>query len=64
MSSPYRRRVAVFVLPLVIVMITARHAAAHVRTVDFITLFASGVVFGVSLMGLVQMWKARGSPTN
>ena len=35
--------------------------APHVRAVDFLTLFASGVVFGVSLMGLIQVWKAGSS---
>jgi hypothetical protein len=39
-------------------LISAQKAAPHVRTVDFILLFASGVVFGVSLMGLIQFIRA------
>ena len=31
------------------------------RSVDFVRIFAAGMVFGVSLMGLIQVWKARGS---
>ena len=58
MDKPSRRRLAVFAMPMVIGLITAQHAAPHVRAVDFLTLFASGVAFGVSLMGLIQVWKA------
>jgi predicted metal-dependent enzyme (double-stranded beta helix superfamily) len=46
---------------MVIGLVTAQRAAPHVRAVDFLLLFASGVIFGVSLMGLIQMWRARGS---
>lgn len=38
--------------------VAARRAAPHVRTVDFLPLFAGGVVFGVSLMGLIQLLRA------
>jgi len=62
MDKPSRRRLAVFVVPMVIGLVTAQRAAPHVRTVAFLLLFASGVIFGVSLMGLIQVWKARGSP--
>jgi hypothetical protein len=61
MDKPSRRRLAVFAVPMVIGLVSAQHAAPHVRAVDFLTLFASGVVFGVSLMGLVQLWKAGSS---
>jgi hypothetical protein len=57
MDKPARRRLAVFAVPMVLGFITAQHAAPHVRAVDFLTLFASGVVFGVSLMGIIQVWK-------
>jgi len=46
---------------MVIGLIAAQRAAPRVRAVDFVLLFASGVAFGVSLMGLIQMWKGRGS---
>ncbi|HET8623744.1 MAG TPA: hypothetical protein VFM14_09305 [Gemmatimonadales bacterium] len=45
---------------MVIGLLTAQRAAPHVRTVDFLLLFASGVIFGVSLMGLIQAWRAQG----
>lgn len=64
MDQPSRRRGAIYVIPLIITLVSARRAAPHVRTVDFLLLFASGVVFGVSLMGLIQVWKARGTPTS
>jgi len=54
MDAPVRRRAAVFAAPMVVGLIAAQKAAPHVRTVDFILLFASGVLFGVSLMGLIQ----------
>ena len=39
----------------------AQKAAPHVRSVDFVMIFAAGLVFGVSFMGLIQAWKARGA---
>jgi len=39
---------------MIVGLVTARQAAPHVRTVDFLLLFASGVIFGVSLMALIQ----------
>jgi hypothetical protein len=61
MESPARRQAAGFVVPMIVGLVTAQRAALHVRTVDFLLLFASGVVFGVSLMGLIQMLRARRS---
>lgn len=58
MDQPPRRRVAVFAIPLIIALVAARQAAPRVRAVDFLLLFASGVIFGVTLMGLIQTWKA------
>ena len=58
MDQPPRRRVVVFAIPLIITLVAARQAAPRVRAVDFLLLFASGVVFGVTLMGLIQTWKA------
>jgi hypothetical protein len=57
--EPLRRRhAAVFVVPMMIGLVTAQRAAPHVRMVDFLLLFASGVVFGVSLMGIIQALRA------
>jgi hypothetical protein len=64
MDKPSRRRLAVFAVPMIIGLVTAQRAASHVRTVDFLLLFASGVIFGVSLMGLIQMWRGRGSSSS
>ena len=61
MESSARRPTAVFVIPMIVGLVAAQRAAPHVRTVDFLLLFASGVVFGVSLMGLIQMLRTRRS---
>ena len=61
MASPARRHAAVFVVPMMVGLLAAQRAASHVRAVDFLLLFASGVVFGVSLMGLIQILRARRS---
>ena len=61
MDKPSRRRFAVFALPMIIGLISALRAAPHVRAVDFVLLFASGVLFGVGLMGFIRMWKRPGS---
>ena len=52
---PGTRRAAVLAIPLIICFAAARQAAPHVRAVDFLLLFASGVIFGVSLMGLIRI---------
>ena len=49
-----RRRAAVFVVPLIIGFVSAHRLLSHMRAVDFLTLFASGALFGVGLMGLIQ----------
>jgi hypothetical protein len=54
MDAPTRKRAVVFVVPMIVGLVTAQRAAPHVRLVDFLLLFASGVVFGVSLMGVIQ----------
>ena len=59
MESPTRRRAAVFVIPMIVGLVAAHRAAPHVRTVDFVLLFASGVVFGVSLMALIRVLRGE-----
>lgn len=61
MDAPPRRRAAVSVVPMLIGLLAAQRAAPHVRTVDFVLLFAGGIAFGVSLMGLIQLLRARRS---
>ena len=58
MESLARRRPAVFAVPMLVGLIAAQRAAPHVRTVDFVLLFAGGVAFGVSLVRLVQAIRA------
>jgi len=59
MEQIARRHAVVFVLPMIVGLVTAQRAAPHVRTVDFLLLFASGVIFGVSLMGLIQILRPK-----
>jgi hypothetical protein len=54
-----RRHAAIFAVPMIVGLVTAQRAAPHVRTVDFLLLFASGAIFGVSLMGLLQAWRSK-----
>ncbi len=61
MESSARRPVSVFIVPMLIGLVAAQRAAAHVRTVDFLLLFAGGVAFGVGLLMLIQMLRARRS---
>jgi hypothetical protein len=60
-EKPTRRHVAVFAAPMLVGLIAAQRAVPHVRAVDFVLIFAAGVVFGVSLMGLIRAWKAGSS---
>jgi hypothetical protein len=59
MPSLTRRHAAVFAVPMIIGLVTAQRAAPHVRTVDFLLLFASGALVGISLMGLIQAWRSK-----
>ncbi len=58
MAASERRRAAIFVVPLIVALVSAQRAAPNVRTVDFVVLFAAGTLCGVSLMGLVQVFRA------
>jgi hypothetical protein len=60
MEQAVRQRFVASAVPIIIAAIAAQRAAPHVRTVDFVLLFASGVAFGVGLTGLIRAWKARG----
>ncbi len=61
MDAPPRRRVAVSVVPMLVGLLAAQRAAPHVRTVDIVLLFAGGIAFGVGLIGLIQLIRARWS---
>jgi hypothetical protein len=45
--------------PIMIGLITVQRAAAHVRTVDFLLLFAGGAAFGIGLGGLIAVLMNR-----
>ena len=59
MEPQARRTKAVFVVSMIIGLAAAQRAASNMRSVDFVLLFASGLVFGVGLMGLVQALRAQ-----
>jgi hypothetical protein len=62
MDAPVRRRAAIFVVPLIIGTVSARQAAPNVRLVDFVLRFASGILVGMSLMGLIQLLRTPRNP--
>ena len=59
METPTRRHAAVFAVPMIVGLVAVQRAAPHVRTVDFVLIFASGVLFGVGFMGVIQMFRSR-----
>ena len=61
METAPRRPAAVSVVPMLVGLLAAQRAAPHVRTVDLLLLFAGGVAFGVGLIGLIQLLRARRS---
>jgi len=54
-----RKRAAAYTAPMIVGLVAAQRAAEHVRTVDFLLLFAGGAAFGVSLAGLIQTLRNR-----
>ncbi|RPH60094.1 MAG: hypothetical protein EHM89_09525 [Acidobacteria bacterium] len=58
-TSPRRRRAVVFVIPLILALVAGRRVAENVRTVDYLTILAVGMVIGVSLVSLIQALKAK-----
>ena len=61
MEAAPRTRPAASVIPMVIGFLAAQRSAFHVRTVDFVLLFAGGIAVGVGLMGLIQLLRGRRS---
>lgn len=62
MNASPRRRVAVFVGPMLVGLLAAQRGADHVRAVDFLLLFAGGVAFGVGFCGLLRFFRDRRVP--
>ena len=61
MDSPDRRRAVIFIAPLLIAFIGASRVAGEIRTVDFLQVFAAGMITGISLAGIIRMLKAKGT---
>ena len=61
MGPKSHRNAIVFAVPLLIVSAAAVQIGRGMRTVDFLQVFASGALFGVTLMGLIQALKKRNS---
>lgn len=61
MDATPRRRAAASVVPMLVGILAAQRAAPQVRTVDLLLLFAGGIAFGVGLIGLIQLLRARRS---
>jgi len=59
MDKSRARRAAPFLPPLLIGLVSAQHAAANIRTVDFLLVLAAGALIGVGLMGLIQVLRSR-----
>jgi len=62
-ASPDRLRTAVFVVPLILAVIMVQRVAEGVRTVDFVQIFACGMIVGISLVGIIRMLKSKGKAT-
>ena len=58
-TTPRRRRAVVFVIPLILALVAGRRVAENVRTVDYLTILAVGMVIGVSLVSLIHALKAK-----
>jgi len=58
MAGPGWGRATIFLPPLIIAFVAAQRVAANMRTVDFLTVFGAGLVCGVTLMRLIQLFRA------
>jgi hypothetical protein len=58
MPSPTIGRAVVYIAPMILGLVAAQRASPGVRTGDFLLIFASGVVVGVSLMALIQVLRS------
>jgi len=48
-----------FIVTVLLGLLIAQRAAVHVRTVDFLAIFAGGVLLGVGVVGLARGMKER-----
>lgn len=54
-----RGRIASYAGSILVGLIAARQAAARVRTVDILLLFAGGAAFGAGLSGVIRALRSR-----
>jgi len=59
MDASARRRPVFYIVPVLFGLLVAQRAAANVRTVDFVTIFAGGILLGVGLVGLMRGLKGK-----
>ena len=64
MERSARGRTMPFAMALVLGLATSLRLAGSMRAVDFLQVFASGALFGVGLVGLIQMLRSRGKSTS
>lgn len=62
MDSSSRARAVIFVVPLILAFVAIRRVSEDVRTVDFLQILAAGMIMGISLAGIIQILKAKGTP--
>jgi hypothetical protein len=62
MSTPPKARFVVYVLPMIVALVAARQLASSLRPVDFLSAFAAGAIFGVSLVSLIRVLRGGGTP--
>lgn len=60
MNPSSRRRASVFAIPMIAALVAARRLVQDIPTADFFLVFAAGAVFGVTLLGLIQILRPRG----
>jgi hypothetical protein len=53
------RRPIMFIVPVLLGLLVAQRASANVRTVDFLAIFAGGVLLGVGVVGLARGIRER-----
>jgi len=63
MERSARGRTMTFAMALVLGLTVCLRVAATIRAVDFLQIFASGALFGVGLLGLIQTLRGRGRST-
>jgi hypothetical protein len=45
---------------MIIALIGVHSVVQHIRTVDFVLVFAAGAIFGVTLVGVIRALRGRG----